>query len=225
MAHRKRVRHFDHPGQAHELTFSCYHRWPLLEQDDFKTMLSTSIDRAVDKHDFQLVGFVFMPEHIHLLVFPNGVDARISSLLYAIKRPYSQRVKRWMQEHSDSWLDRLTIQERPGKTTFRFWQEGSGYDRNIESSKALAASLEYTRPDQVCGIPFVRGREIYGVFVIPTRQTYTQWVYIHANPARRGLCDRVDQWRWSSWHHYHDPGHLDPDLPTVHGMHEGSLLP
>ena len=191
MAHRKQVRHYDHPGQAHELTFSCYHRWPLLERDEFKTTLSTCIDRAVDKHGFQLVGFVFMPEHIHLLVFPTTVEARISALLYAIKRPHSHRSKQWMQQHNDNGLDRLTIQERPGKTSFRFWQEGSGYDRNIESSNVLTASLEY----------------------------------IHANPIRRGLCDRADQWKWSSWHHYNAPGHTDLDLPTAHGMPEGSLLP
>ena len=190
MAHRKRVRHFDHPGHAHELTFSCYHRWPLLEREEFKAMLSVSIDRAVDRHGFELVGFVLMPEHVHLLVFPCKADARISSLLYAIKRPHSHQVKQWMLEHDDSWLGRLTIRERPDKTSFRFWQEGSGYDRNIESSKVLLTSLEY----------------------------------IHANPLRRGLCDRVDQWRWSSWHHYHNPSHTDPDLPTVHGMPEGSLL-
>jgi REP element-mobilizing transposase RayT len=27
--------------------------------------------------------------------------------------------------------------------------------------------------------------------------------YIHNNPVRRGLCATVDQWRWSSWRHYH----------------------
>ena len=27
---RKRVRHFHEPGQLHEFTFSCYHRWSLL---------------------------------------------------------------------------------------------------------------------------------------------------------------------------------------------------
>ncbi len=154
-------------------------------------MLSMSIAKAIDQQGFELVGFVYMPEHIHLLVFPTAGDAQISALLYAIKRPHSHRVKQWTLEHEDSWLGKLTIRERPSKTTFRFWQEGSGYDRNIESSQVLLASLEY----------------------------------IHANPVRRGLCDRADQWRWSSWHHYHNPGHADPDLPTVHGMPEGSLWP
>jgi len=38
--HRKLVRHFDQQGEIHELTFSCYHRWPLLEDDWRREQLS-----------------------------------------------------------------------------------------------------------------------------------------------------------------------------------------
>jgi len=31
--HRKRVKSFNIPGDAHELTFSCYRRLPLLSRD------------------------------------------------------------------------------------------------------------------------------------------------------------------------------------------------
>jgi putative transposase len=31
--HRKRVRSYNEPGHAHELTFSCFHRLPLLSRD------------------------------------------------------------------------------------------------------------------------------------------------------------------------------------------------
>ena len=67
--HRKRVRHYDEPGHFHELTFSCYRRMPLLTNDVWRAMLSVSIDRAVKGHSFRLSAFVFMPEHVHLLVF------------------------------------------------------------------------------------------------------------------------------------------------------------
>jgi len=43
--------------------------------------------------------------------------------------------------------------------------------------------------------------------------------YIHHNPVRRGLCISPDQWRWSSWKHYHQPEEPpDPALPIVHGF-------
>src|SRR5262249_36637078 len=40
-------------------------------------------------------------------------------------------------------LGELTVRERPGKHCFRFWQEGAGFDRNLFSPAAIAASINY----------------------------------------------------------------------------------
>ncbi len=40
-------------------------------------------------------------------------------------------------------LNQLMVQERPGKQCFRFWQEGGGFDRNLFSTAAIAASIDY----------------------------------------------------------------------------------
>ena len=118
--HRKRVQHFDEPGQAHELTFSCYQRMPLLADDKSKRLLSQSIGRAVGRHGFRMVAFVFMPEHVHLIVHAHADEAKVHRLLYAIKRPYSFRIKQYLAESHSPLLRKLTIRERPGKQAFRF---------------------------------------------------------------------------------------------------------
>ena len=142
--YRKLVRHFDEPGHAHELTFSCFRRLRLLTIDPRRCeLLSEAIDRAMTKHGFELVAFVYMPEHVHLIVFPVRPDATIAQLLFAIKRPFSQRVKRLLGETDTELVAKLTIQERPGKTAFRFWQEGGGYDRNIRNLKTLKLTVDY----------------------------------------------------------------------------------
>ncbi len=155
--HRKRVRHYDNPDEVHELTFSCYQRMPLLSRHDWCVELSRSIDAAAQNHRFGLAAFVFMPEHVHLLVYPLDSHARVSALLYAIKRPFSYRIKRCLIREQDSLLERLTIRERPGKTVFRFWQEGSGYDRNLSSPKVIQGAIEYIHLNPVrrglCGRP------------------------------------------------------------------------
>ena len=185
--HRKLVRHFNDPGHCHELTFSCFHRLPLLTQGPVCDLLSASIDRVVVQHGFWLLAFVYMPEHVHLLVFPIAPTARIERLLYAIKRPFSYRVKQYLHHTNLPLLQQLTVEERPGKWVFRFWQEGPGYDRNLIAPAALLSVIDY----------------------------------IHHNPVRRGLTAMPDQWRWSSWHHYHQfPDCRDPALPTVHHAHE-----
>ena len=35
------------------------------------------------------------------------------------------------------------IRERPGKMSFRFWQKGPGYDRNLNNPKTLLAAIDY----------------------------------------------------------------------------------
>ncbi|REJ65202.1 MAG: hypothetical protein DWQ31_18850 [Planctomycetota bacterium] len=143
MGHRKRVRHYDEPGHLHELTFSCYGRLPLLTNDRWRAMLSICIDRAIARHHFGLAAFVYMPEHVHLLVWPKEPDARIHRLLKGIKQPLSHRVRTILDEQRSRLRERLTVQERPDKTVFRFWQEGGGYDRNLTGPESAQASIDY----------------------------------------------------------------------------------
>jgi hypothetical protein len=70
--HRKRVKHYDEPGHLHELTFSCFQRRPLLTNHQWRCMLSECIERATERHGYTLHAFVFMPEHVHLLVLPGA---------------------------------------------------------------------------------------------------------------------------------------------------------
>jgi putative transposase len=148
--HRKRVRHYDLPGHAHELTFSCYQRLPLLRDSHPCLLLSRALDAALNNHAYRLIAFVFMPEHVHLLVFPaSSSGSSISDLLFALKRPHSFRVKQWMTERADPLLDQLTVRERPGKTAFRFWQEGPGYDRNITNPAAIDDVIHYINHNPV----------------------------------------------------------------------------
>ena len=116
---------------------------PLLTNDIWREMLSRSIDSARHGHNWRLTAFVFMPEHVHLLFFPVANPSPIDQLLRAIKRPYSFRIKQLLLEQESSLLDRLTIVQRPGVKTFRYWQEGPRYDRNLESNSAITAAIDY----------------------------------------------------------------------------------
>ena len=91
-----------------------------------------------------------MPEHVHLLVFPvNKSASDIEDVLKAIKRPYSYRIKQILLTNASPLLDRLTIRQRPGIETFRYWQEGPGYDRNLYSPKAVTNSINYLHENPV----------------------------------------------------------------------------
>jgi putative transposase len=165
---RKRCVRFNEPGQAHELTFSCHQRLPLLSRDRTRVWLCDAIEEARRLLEFDLWAYVFMPEHVHLLIWPRRPHYQISSILWRIKRPVGRKAIDFLARHGTTWLPKLRVTGPGGRTEYRFWQAGGGYDRNL------------TEPDTV-------------------RQVVD---YIHANPVRRGLAERPEDWPWSSAGHY-----------------------
>ena len=157
MAHRKTVRHFHEVGHLHELTFSCYLRMPLLTNETWREKLARSIDNAREETGIKLIGFVFMPEHVHLLVYPTISNPTISTYLARVKQPFSTQIKEILVNNRSRLLQKLTVLERPGKMCFRYWQEGPGFDRNLFSGEAISLSLEYIHNNPVrrglCGSP------------------------------------------------------------------------
>ncbi len=67
----KTCHRYNEPGDAHFLTFSCFKQKPFLNADRSKTWLADSVVRACEKHNTAIWGYVFMPEHVHLLVKPR----------------------------------------------------------------------------------------------------------------------------------------------------------
>jgi putative transposase len=150
--HRRTVKHYHDPGDVHELTFSCYRRMPLLTNDAWRRLLSEAVDRSLAGRDFRLVAFVFMPEHVHLLVYPHVPlpdPSVIEALLAAIKRPYSFRIKQILLKNGSPLLAKLTVPDKRRGKTFRYWQKGPGYDRNFSSEKAILSSIDYVHNNPV----------------------------------------------------------------------------
>ena len=90
-----------------------------------------------------------MPNHVHLLVLPTQKESRISRFLAKSKQPTSKAIKAILLKNQSPLLEQLTVQERPGKFCFRFWQEGAGFDRNLFSSEAIEASINYIHTNPV----------------------------------------------------------------------------
>jgi putative transposase len=141
--HRKTIKHYHEPGDLHELTFSCYRRLKLLTNNPWREKLSREIDAACAAEQMRLLAFVYMPEHVHLLLWPQTNEPRIDLFLKRIKRPVSVLARDDLRASGSRLAAKLIVQERPGKLAFRFWQEGPGYDRNLQTAEAVQASLDY----------------------------------------------------------------------------------
>ena len=84
-----------------------------------------------------------MPEHLHLLTYPTDEMPDFGKYLARIKQPFSKLIKEILVKNRSQLVEQLTVQERPGKSCFRFWQEGAGYDRNLFSKAAIIHSIGY----------------------------------------------------------------------------------
>lgn len=140
---RKRLRHYNNPGDAHELTFSCHQRLPLLTRDRTRLWLIEAIEKARRNLAFDVWAYVIMPEHAHLLVWPRRTIYDTSRILSAIKRPVAIKAIRYLREHSAAWLQRLAVCSRDGESRYRFWMPGGGYDRNVIEPSTAHEMVEY----------------------------------------------------------------------------------
>jgi putative transposase len=145
---RKTIRHFDEPGHAHFLTFSCYCRLPLLSKDRTRYWLAEALQTARRKHGFDLWGWVIMPEHVHLLIWPREPGYQTRAILADIKRPVGQEAIVWLEANHPDFLTRLTVCNR-NRTYRRFWQAGPGQDRNVYDPAAAHQILEYIHSNPV----------------------------------------------------------------------------
>jgi putative transposase len=83
-----------------------------------------------------------MPEHIHLLVYPEDEHYEMSSILRLLKERFARWVVARWQEHDSYMLERIKIQ-RGNRIVHRFWQEGGDYDRNLCDWDKIRRAVDY----------------------------------------------------------------------------------
>jgi len=145
---RKKVKHHDLPGDAHYLTFSCYHGIPLLSKDRTRLWFIDALKKARTKHQFDLWAWVIMPEHVHLLIFPRPITHKTAKILASIKKPVGYKAIQYLEDNSPAFLERLTVRNR-NRTYRRFWQAGPGHDRNLYELQTIYNAIEYTHNNPV----------------------------------------------------------------------------
>jgi len=127
---------------VHELTFSCFRGFSFLRAERTCQWLADAINAAREKQNFSLWAYVFMPNHVHLLIYPNEPDYDVSGILKAIKQPVGTQAIKHLKHHAPHWLERITVPHR-NRIERRFWQAGGGFDRNTNEALVILAMLEY----------------------------------------------------------------------------------
>src|SRR5262249_45847996 len=147
--HRKRVRSNNEPGHAHELTFSCFRRLPLLSRDRTRRWFIEALEKARKKLRLSLWAYVIMPEHVHILLCPREADYEVRRIRTALKVPVQLKALAYVRAKAPSFLAQLRDEQPNGEVHYRFWQRGGGYDRNVTEGETVRQMIEYIHQNPV----------------------------------------------------------------------------
>ena len=142
---RNPLRRFYGRGDLHFITFSCYRRRPFLGTTRARQCFVKTLDQVRVRHCFQLIGYVVMPEHVHLLISePEKGDP--SKVLQVLKQIVSRALRRRPRK---SLAAQLPLPFAPARCEApAFWQRRF-YDFNVWSSKKVKEKLEYMHRNPV----------------------------------------------------------------------------
>lgn len=135
-------------GDAHFLTFSCFHRLPLLSKKRACEWMVEAIKLSRQTNPYDLWAWVIMPEHVHLVLLPHK-KVKVASILTTMKQSVSRRAINWLRKNSPEYLSKLLDVQPNGKSSYRFWQRGGGYDRNLRSARDVHEKVMYVHQNPV----------------------------------------------------------------------------
>lgn len=117
-------------GDLHYITCSCYQRKAFLGSAARRDLFLKIFEQVRQKYEFQVVGYVVMPEHFHLLIGEPD-DGNVSLVMQVLK----QRVSRQCRARSRG-------QSSDDATPPAFWHTRS-YDFNVFTKKKVVEKLDY----------------------------------------------------------------------------------
>ena len=134
-------------GCARELTFSCYHMLPLLDNDRARRYMAGALNKARGRFPVHVWAWVFMPNHVHLLLWPLEENFKVSEYRKYIKQSVSRKYLQYCRECQPGQLK----QPKSGNATqaYHFWQSGGGYDRSIRQVSTLRNVVNYIHNNPV----------------------------------------------------------------------------
>ena len=120
------LKRYQDTGDLHFVTFSCYPRRPLLETHHAQPLFEWALEQARIHYGLGVLGYVIMPEHVHLLV-SEPERGNLATALKAMKQSVARRLVGRGQH---------------------FWQERY-YDFNVRTGKKRIEKLRYMHRNPV----------------------------------------------------------------------------
>jgi REP-associated tyrosine transposase len=160
-------------NHLHYLTTSTYRRARVFDSERFKRQFVATLASLRADLGFRIIGYVLMPEHFHLLVWPSerANPSQIMQRLEGRTARFILKTLRQNQQHAwcEKMLARLTLPATVhDEAHYRVWQ-----------------------------------RRLYAMNIWSDRKRLEKLNYMHNNPVKRGLAKQPGEWVWSSGKYYY----------------------
>ena len=175
----KHLPKFDDNSYAHFITTNTYNNYTYFKDEELCQILIEELEFYSRKYGFALIGYVIMPDHLHLLVWwdkEEKPNLSISEIMRGIKGATARRIidlrqgkglEQMLQSTRRSAHSKSHRKSHRQNLKYRLWQPGF-YDFNIYSEEKFLEKLNY----------------------------------IHSNPVKAGLVSSPECYKWSSWRLY-----------------------
>jgi len=130
-------------GSIFYITSNVYNRICIFTRPSFVIPIIDSLNYYRYQYACKLPGYVIMPDHVHLLIWPRDVHA-ITDFMRDFKRFTSGRITRQAKlEGKIDWIEKFEeAGKETGRADFKVWQD-SFWEQNIYTQNFLEQKLNY----------------------------------------------------------------------------------
>jgi REP element-mobilizing transposase RayT len=131
----RELKRYHESGQTHFITFTCFHRHPLLDSASARRTFELALEATRRSYRLCVYGYVVMPEHVHILLSEperSNLAQAIKALKQGVSRPLIGGRKAFLAGRSRSpWREKPNQQTAPtpqirlAQTTPQF-RDGTG---------------------------------------------------------------------------------------------------
>ena len=138
-----RLRRFYGAGYLHFITFSCYQRRALLNTKSRRDLFLKILEQVRRSYQFIVVGYVVMPEHVHLLI-GEPERANPSVVVQVLKQRFARQLLRRLRQRRNTAQTSLWDAE----TDIHIWQRRF-YDFVVWTERKRIEKLRYMHRNPV----------------------------------------------------------------------------
>ena len=111
------------PNTFHYVTTVCFNRVPVFQSDSACELFIDALEQTRTHCSFKLVGYLVMPDHVHLIV--NPINRNISVVMRRLKSTSARLILDWLRNnHYERSLNKLALSLAQHKSnTHALWQK------------------------------------------------------------------------------------------------------